>query len=499
MRKQILGSMAALLLAAGFGQAQWQPYPPPQGFPPPQYGQPYPPQGFPPPGYPPPGYPPPGYPPPGYPAYGQPNMYQGNPMNPPAAVETAPPAETPRVVEQSPPSPPPAAAMSALPPARPDLYDYVSSTGCRPTPQFWFSTEYLYWWVKPSPGTVPLVTTGSAADAIPGAIGQPHTATLFGGSDYNFPGMSGVRATLGGWIDRDNKWGVEASGFLLENQVKTYNNSTSSVLAVPINVSGTSFANGQNVVPLNSPVAGQVNPLNAGSTGPGAVATTGPYTGSVNVALTSQLWGTELSLYYNCFRGSGWTLDGIFGARYLSLRESLTLDATSIDSTGISNVYHDNFQTSNQFVGGQVGFRTSYRYCGFALEGTLKVAIGMNLENVTNSGSTTQTAGGVTSVFPGGILTQPSNIGNQNQSNLSVIPQVTLKVGYDLSPNVRVFAGYDFLYWTNVVRASNQIDHSVNPSQSYGGTLAGASNPSFLFNQSSYFAQGVNVGVLFSF
>ncbi len=77
----------------------------------------------------------------------------------------------------------------------------------------WGRSEYLLWWVKNTP-LPPLVTTGNSNDAFPGAIGQPSTRVLFGGSgDYG--ATSGGRLALGMWLDSDQTIGVEGSGFRL--------------------------------------------------------------------------------------------------------------------------------------------------------------------------------------------------------------------------------------------------------------------------------------------
>lgn len=46
--------------------------------------------------------------------------------------------------------------------------------------EFWVRAEYLGWAFAKSPVPLPLVTSGSFADAIPGAIGQPSTKALLG-------------------------------------------------------------------------------------------------------------------------------------------------------------------------------------------------------------------------------------------------------------------------------------------------------------------------------
>ena len=228
--------------------------------------------------------------------------------------------------------------------------------------------------------------------------------------------------------------------------------------------------------------------------------TVGPYLGNINIALSSQLWGAELNGYYNLFRHSHWTLDLLGGFRYLNLQESMNINATSTDQTlGIVRMYNDNFQASNQFYGGQVGLRTSARCGCWSICGTLKGAFGVNVESLYVNGSTNQITATASNIYPGGILTQPSNIGTQRQSQFSFVPSANIKIGYDLTPNAQLFVGYDFLYWMNVIRASNQVDGVVNPSQAYGGTLVGPANPAPMFNHSNYFAQGVSAGLMFRY
>ena len=81
------------------------------------------------------------------------------------------------------------------------------------------------WWVKNSPLPVPLVTTGdpnvgfdpNAVNTvnIAGAIDQPGTRLFLGNQRFHLPAFSGMRLTVGGWLDDDDIYGVEASGFAL--------------------------------------------------------------------------------------------------------------------------------------------------------------------------------------------------------------------------------------------------------------------------------------------
>jgi hypothetical protein len=64
-----------------------------------------------------------------------------------------------------------------------------------------------------------------------------------------------------------------------------------------------------------------------------------------------------------------------------------------------------------------------------------------------------------------------------------------------------VFAGYDLVYWSQVVRPGNQINHNVNLTQNAVldpnglGRLVGPAQPAPLFNRSDFWAQGINLGL----
>jgi hypothetical protein len=98
-----------------------------------------------------------------------------------------------------------------------------------------------------------------------------------------------------------------------------------------------------------------------------------------------------------------------------------------------------------------------------------------------------------------GFLTGPNNIGRSSQDTFAVLPEVDLKVGYQFNNHVNVFAGWMFLYWSDVVRPGNQIDPYVNPNRvpTFGefGLPGGAPNPVAQFSHSEYWITGVTFGV----
>ena len=74
-----------------------------------------------------------------------------------------------------------------------------------------------------------------------------------------------------------------------------------------------------------------------------------------------------------------------------------------------------------------------------------------------------------------------------------------------MGDHLRLFAGYTFLYVGSVARPGDEIDSVINPSQCPGFTgvvpcpLMGSARPIFLGKDSSFFAQGINLGLEISY
>ncbi len=508
MKKILAGSLCVLLLGAAWAHAQG-PFP---GWPgmQPGYGPPMPPMGMAPPPmwmpphpfYPPPGAwpvpqpmwpsPPPSMcpggcpqPPPNF-AYPQPAPYWATPMAEGGGREQpgAPDAngETRNDAAASPSPRPAAEPQSGAQPAASLLGDLKGGNGlfcCERDPppcwHSWIMTEALYW-VPKSQTTPPLVTKTTDPTQAGAALGVAGTSTLFGGN-VGYGGMYGTRLTAGTWLDPDRRWGVEGSAFIFETDVVDYTLSanTNQVVSVPIfkqNFGSEGFFIVSNAV--------------------------NPAFGTANIQLSSQLYGGEVSGLFNVLRSRGWTMDLLGGVRYQNLSEGFALQ-DNLTQFGTFLSLNDSFQTTNRFVGGQLGLRTQYRWKQLFVNATLKAALGANLETVAINGYASSSLGVTT---PGGIFAQPTNIGTQSQTAFSAIPQLQLQLGWDMTPNLRLFVGYDFMGWLNVVRAADQIDRNINLSQlpiSEGGSgmLIGVAAPARGFNQSTYYAQGLSLGVMF--
>jgi hypothetical protein len=76
------------------------------------------------------------------------------------------------------------------------------------------NVDYLLGWLRG--GRVPPLVVGSSSTDEPAVIGQPGTSILYGNERINDEVRSGVRATVGCWLDCEQTCGVEARFFWLD-------------------------------------------------------------------------------------------------------------------------------------------------------------------------------------------------------------------------------------------------------------------------------------------
>ena len=353
-------------------------------------------------------------------------------------------------------------------------------------PRLVLSAEYLLWWAK-GDQTPPLAVSVPVANGVPAG----GATTLIGGGNLGNEAKSGVRASAIYWFCDERFWGIELGGFLLGPQNNTYN------------AGGGAGAN---------PVIGR--PFFDTSVGGAAalelVAGLGILQGNVQVVHRETLWGADLNLRRNLYNDCSFTMDLLFGFRQVGLDESLSITENLTQTAAVGRfpagstfLVNDKFATSNRFYGGQVGLAGTWRFCeAWSLGFTGKVGIGNTQQTATITGSTTVNSAGVTQTLPGGLLTQAgTNIGRYSQNRFSVVPEVGLTLGYDITDWWRITAGYNFLYWSNVMRPGDQVNLSVNRTllPFRGGNVVPGAQPAFPGRTNDYYAQGVTFGMLFSF
>src|SRR5262249_14635228 len=146
------------------------------------------------------------------------------------------------------------------------------------------------------------------------------------------------------------------------------------------------------------------------------------------------------------------------------------------------------FSTRNQFYGGQIGTRAEVCRGPMFVDFSGKVAFGSTHQVVSIDGNTSLIESGVvTGTVPGGALALRTNIGRTAHDHFTVVPEVGVQVGCQVTDHVSLFVGYNFLYWSSVVRPGDQINRTVNannlPSSLAFNQLGGPAEPSPLFHR----------------
>ena len=182
---------------------------------------------------------------------------------------------------------------------------------------------------------------------------------------------------------------------------------------------------------------------------------------------------------------------------HLAANDTLTFSGTHSGFPAGSIVQQsDRFDTRNVFQGGEVGMSTSLHRQWWSIDALLKIGVGQTHSRVTIDGATVTTIPGQTATqLPGGFLALPRNIGVHDSNQFSVVPELGLNLGFDLSPQLRATIGYDLVYWTAVARPGDQIDLNIDPRQFPPPAITGATRPEFTLHTSDYSAQGLNLGL----
>jgi hypothetical protein len=363
----------------------------------------------------------------------------------------------------------------------------------------WATLEGLVWWQRKAPLPPDLVTSGSILDRVPGALGQPHTQLDFGFGDMGHGPFLGGRAALGGYLDPHQVFGLEAGGFVLEQRSSLFalnsNTNKNALLAFRhLDPSGTEDA----FVEAVGSVKGQK---------------LGPFSGGVAVETDNRFWGTDVNLLHALAWQPVCRVQLIAGLRYLDLDENLNFMSRKSPFNGGTATFlgvkygspaftltDDSFHTRDQFLGGQVGLRGDWVHGRYYLGLVGKVALGRTDEESSVLGVSTLQAKNTRPVaVPGGLYALPGNSGRLLNQEFGVVPELQVRAGIQLMPWLRVFGGYDFLYWTRVLRPGDQVDLTIDPRQVptdpafKSGTVAGFPRP--MSNPTDFWVQGLTFGL----
>jgi hypothetical protein len=385
------------------------------------------------------------------------------------------------------PAPAPTTGAPQVAPLPADAWPVIGPCG---DGRAWVEADFLLWWMR-GVHLPPLVTTSPAGTPIgqAGVLGGSTATVLFGNSLVNDDMRAGGRLAVGYWFDDAGYCGIEADFFMLETKAAHFAAASGGdpILARPFVDAGTGLPSAERI------------------------AFPGDTTGSVLASAgTTGLLGAGVLLRENVCCACGFRLDVLGGYRYLrfSDRVGVTEDLTNVNPNnpnfipvGANIVVADRFDTKNDMHALDFGLAGEWRSGPLTLAVRGKLAVGYDHQAVDINGGTTVTVAGVApAVNSGGLLALPSNIGHHSRDEVGVVPELDLKVAYQITPQLRASLGYSYLYWSDVVRAGNQIDTVVNPALIPPAVATtGPSRPGFVFQRSSMWVQGINLGLELSF
>lgn len=369
----------------------------------------------------------------------------------------------------------------------------------RSASRFWVTTELLTWSIQGM--QVPtLITTSPAgtAAANAGVLGAPGTTPVFGPSEADDGVRLGWRLTFGGWFSDDHKLGAEFQFLTMANsgtQFSAFSPNGNPILARPaINVN--TQANVAEPISVPGVTSGsiRVSATTSGLLGGGALLRENFYNSDepCSTCLFSRPDGGDGARLSS-------RVDSLFGFRYARLSDHLEIDDNVIAQAALNGLpaggtlqQIDRFDSHNNFYGVDLGFAGETRWGPWSFGTVAKAAIGFNNASVDIYGA--NAVNGVPGA--GGFLAQPTNMGHFTRTTVSAIPELDLKLGYNITPNVQLSVGYSFLYWYHLARAANQIDPLVDPGflLQGGPTGTAATSPAFSLQERGAFIQGLTVG-----
>jgi hypothetical protein len=338
------------------------------------------------------------------------------------------------------------------------------------------------------------------------------SSTFANGPSLSFSEQLGGRFTAGIWLDPDASLGLEATAFFLNRISLGFNSTTGNTLnesLITLPTTTTIIVTGTNV----GGGAGFSRTLNA--------AVVRDATATLVGTSSTEIWGAELNA--RCTSASLGAVSGFVGLRYLNFREVLDMhnsshlfgppaqfpDSTAVGvPTDLTFDSADRIRTTNNFYGAQVGLDLDMFAGRFIIDLRAKVALGVMHETADVFGASVSTSIPPTILpnqgipVPGGLLSSPLDQGQHSRNRISAVPEINVKLGYMITPSLRAYVGYDFLYVANVLRPGDQTGISTSGVTAIVDGTSSAltiTHPAFRFKDSDIWYNGINFGLEYRF
>jgi hypothetical protein len=205
---------------------------------------------------------------------------------------------------------------------------------------------------------------------------------------------------------------------------------------------------------------------------------------SFSTRLTSQMWGSEISLLSKSYvPGAGGSWQWLGGFRYLNYRESFDFRGT-FNNGGIAadTVTQVHSTTNNNMYGPEAGFRAGVNNRWFSLSATPRVAFTLNdYTGITNVASLSGNAA------PTG--------GSGGAVEFTPIVQVSFTGEIHLSPSFSIFGGYDLMWIYRMTRPYDNLVFDSSP----GAGGSPVPNIRQQIDLESMYTRGLSFGAVFRY
>jgi hypothetical protein len=341
-------------------------------------------------------------------------------------------------------------------------------------PIWWARGEVLLWW-RQGRSLPPLVTTDPVSEDSTTAGILPDAEILFGDGRVDSNMQVGGRIDIGVWMDERQCLGIGNRFFgvgsdNLRFQIDSLDNP---VLAIPF------------------------FDVDADDNESLLIAYPGLSSGSIDIEGSSSIVGNDVYARFLICRDCNSRVDFLTGWHYSRVRDELRIRAnTTVTEVGgdiplgTETDVLDQFETQNSFNGAILGIIHEYECRCWSLQSLVRVSLGnMNQRATINGQTTIAVPDEDPEVTEGGLFTNAdTNIGTFRRNEFSAVSELGVTLAYHCGPCTKLTVGYSLIYWSDVLLAGEQIDPNV-----------GGDQPSFSFNSSDYWVQGLNLGLVKEF
>lgn len=365
-----------------------------------------------------------------------------------------------------------------------------SSPSC--TAIFTAGADYLLWYFPKQHETTVVATDGSLANRVlASASDQQLDRRIWSGAQLNF-----------------GYWFVEPSSFMPNAGIRTFGMETKLFTLGERSLSARNDTSPTIIRPFFD--------LNNRQDSGFVVAAPGLATGLVEAKAEMSMWGAEFNFWKNVSCIDAYdvcTVSMMTGIRYLEMDPQIEIHQTTVFNQNLAAFpaflpfagnrlqVNDLFAVRNRFVGGQLGVRGTVLLERIVLDGSFKLALGSNAQEIHIEGNQVRTlANGTTVTSPAGLLALPSNIGRFQQNKFSQIPEFNVGMSCPILSCLTLRFDFTAIYWSKILRAREQIDRVIDVTQIPNDPLAAGSVPTGLgrpmvpFVQSGLWVLGVGLG-----